>query len=256
MQTVTSDTSGSQPQWPTSIVVLGHSGAIGYNSDPTNRNSDAPQNSWATGDNPAVNSIYLRALARNPAVEGHNFNVARSGSTVDDLPRQVQLALAEVPLPDLFIIQSIDNDIRCDGTDADNYEPYGHKIDAVLASIVAGARTARIYVVGVWATVQNYTDVTQKFPAAVGANQGGGPCDVFDQSGQELPSAMAYYQDVIDHYQANLKFGCDLVPSCQYGGDEIGNMALAGDDLAPDFNHLSIQGQAKMAETAWTALNS
>ena len=158
--------------------------------------------------------------------------------------------------PDLFIIQSIDNDIRCDGTDADNYEPYGHKIDAVLASIVAGAPTARIYVVGVWATVQNYTDVTQKFPAAVGANQGGGPCDVFDQSGQELPSAMAYYQDVIDHYQANLKFGCDLVPSCQYGGDEIGNMALAGDDLAPDFNHLSIQGQAKMAETAWTALNS
>jgi hypothetical protein len=50
----------SSTKYPSSIPVLGHSGATGWNSDPERRYSDATQNSWATGTNPAVNSIYLR----------------------------------------------------------------------------------------------------------------------------------------------------------------------------------------------------
>jgi hypothetical protein len=54
-------------KYPNSIVVLGHSGTTGYDSDPKAPETDAVQNSWATGDNPAVDSIYLRLLALNPA---------------------------------------------------------------------------------------------------------------------------------------------------------------------------------------------
>jgi hypothetical protein len=60
--------------YPDSIVVLGHSGATGANSD--NRGVDVKANSWATGTNPEVESIYLRVLALNPAVEGNNTNLA------------------------------------------------------------------------------------------------------------------------------------------------------------------------------------
>ena len=56
-------------QYPNSMVVLGHSGATGYDSDPASPGADAPQNSWATGTNPAVNSIYSRLLALNPAIK-------------------------------------------------------------------------------------------------------------------------------------------------------------------------------------------
>ena len=96
---------------PNGIVVMGHSGATGYDSNPLNPEADAPENSWATGDNPAVNSVYRRILARNPGIEGHAFNVARSGSDVNDLMRQARIAVTTRPVPDLFVIQSVDNDL-------------------------------------------------------------------------------------------------------------------------------------------------
>ena len=54
-----------------SIVVLGHSGTTGYGSDPSNPGGDVRENSWATGSNPAVDSIYRRLLATHPAMKGH-----------------------------------------------------------------------------------------------------------------------------------------------------------------------------------------
>src|SRR3954467_12886103 len=86
-------TAGPAVQYPNSIAVLGHSGATGWNSNPHRRNQDAPENSWATGTNPTVNSIYRRILARNPAVRGHNYNLAVAGSDIDEMVSQAQEAL-------------------------------------------------------------------------------------------------------------------------------------------------------------------
>ena len=49
------------------------------------RLSAAPENSWATGTNPAVDSVYLRILARNPKIRGHNVNLAQDSATVRQL---------------------------------------------------------------------------------------------------------------------------------------------------------------------------
>ena len=51
------------------IAVIGHSGATGYNSPGTG--GDERANSWATGTNPKVASIYQRLLATHPALEIH-----------------------------------------------------------------------------------------------------------------------------------------------------------------------------------------
>ena len=149
-------------KYPNSIVVLGHSGATGYDSDPKAPETDATQNSWAIGDNPEIRSIDLRLLALNPAVRGHNTNLAVDGTGVGELAGQADKALATKPLPELFLIQSVDNDMRCDGTDADNYAPFAATLTEVL--IVSSP----------WATVQNYgqvgRDVQHRRPvnAAVG----------------------------------------------------------------------------------------
>ena len=37
-------------------------------------------NSWATGTNPKVDSVYLTILAHNPAIKGHNSNYAEAGA--------------------------------------------------------------------------------------------------------------------------------------------------------------------------------
>jgi hypothetical protein len=57
-------------------------------------------------------------------VRGHNTNLAVDGTGVGELAGQADQALATTPLPELFLIQSVDNDMRCDGTDADNYAPF------------------------------------------------------------------------------------------------------------------------------------
>ncbi|MEO8263052.1 MAG: hypothetical protein ABI566_10835 [Pseudolysinimonas sp.] len=243
-------------RWPTAMVVLGHSGATGFNSDPDKPNQDAKENSWATGTNKDVLSVYQRAVVQSPALSGHAYNEAVSGSNVHDLPAQVDAALAEDRLPDLFLIQTIDNDIRCDGTDDDNYDAYGEKIAAVLASIHVGAPDARIYVAGLWGDVQNFTDVISLRPDIVAANQGGGPCDVFDSDGEQLPEVIANYQGIVDEYENQLRDACDAVDGCIFGGDDVLNMQLTPDDLAPDTNYLSIRGLHKLADIVWTALSA
>src|SRR4051794_18578495 len=53
---------------------------------------DCPRNSWSTGTNPQVNSIYQRILARNPVIAGHFTNWATTAVSVSDLARQAGLA--------------------------------------------------------------------------------------------------------------------------------------------------------------------
>jgi hypothetical protein len=53
---------------------------------------DCPSNSWSTGTNPAVNSLYQRILAHNPAIAGHAANYAVTAVSASDLPHQATLA--------------------------------------------------------------------------------------------------------------------------------------------------------------------
>ena len=107
------------PPWPNSIVVLGHSGATGESSDPKRPHVEVRANSWATGTNPAVDSVYLRILARNPRIKGHAVNLAQGGATVVQLQSQAQHVALETPPPDLILIQIMDNDMVCPAAASD-----------------------------------------------------------------------------------------------------------------------------------------
>ena len=98
---------GSSTGDPNAIAAIGHSSVTGYNSDNADLTRDARENSWATGTNPEVNSLYARILARNPAVKDHNRNAAEDGSTVYDLRGQVDTLLASDPKPDLVLITAL-----------------------------------------------------------------------------------------------------------------------------------------------------
>jgi hypothetical protein len=139
--------STQQSAYPSSIVALGHSGVTGYDSNPKNRGTDVPANSWITGTNPRVNSLYRRLLARNPKIKAHNVNLGLAGSKVDDLVRQAQEAAALKPLPQLVVIQTVDNDIKCDGTDKQNYRPFGAMLTRALRIIVKASPRARFLII-------------------------------------------------------------------------------------------------------------
>jgi lysophospholipase L1-like esterase len=237
------------------MVVLGHSGATGFGSDPTNFGRDAYENSWATGTNSQVNSVYLRFLVHNPKLRGHNYNFAKDGSRVDDLARQATLALQLRPLPDLVLIQTIDNDIRCDGTDVQNYEVFRATLQTALEQLHVGAPSATIFLVSQWGSVQRSVEVGQQLPFSVKYASGDGPCDVYDPSGAIRPQKVQFLQDVVDHYHAQLRAACATVPNCRTDNGAMQRLDLVLDDVVADGNHLSVQGHHKMASIAWDALH-
>jgi lysophospholipase L1-like esterase len=241
--------------YPSSIAVLGHSGATGWNSDPQHPQVDALQNSWATGTNPAVNSIYRRLLRLNPAIKGHAYNIARSGSDVTDLMRQARSALASSPLPELILIQTVDNDMRCDGTDKQNYKPYGAKLAQILETIAKKAPRAHVFIVSVWGSTQNYAAVIQKMPPAARADKiGTGLCDLLDRSNKIRKSAVAAQDAIIRGYHKQIAITCARFRNCRYDQGALYRMVITKSDLSSDGNHLSVHGQRKMAATAWDAL--
>lgn len=75
---------------PNSMDGLGDSITRGY--DACGFYVDCITRSWSTGTYSAVNSQYLRILAKNPAINGQNFNDAKTGATMANLLTQAQTA--------------------------------------------------------------------------------------------------------------------------------------------------------------------
>ncbi len=237
-----------------SVVVIGHSGATGYDSDPTRPGVDVTANSWATGTNPSVDSILLHLTQTDPRLRGNGINLAIDGSGVDSLIDQATRATGIKPTPELVLVQSIDNDIRCDGTDAENYEPYRNKLNQVLDILTEGLPEASIYFVSQWADVRTYDRVVQKVdPSHL---TGTGPCDPIAPGSTKLDKAKeTYLQGVVDSYFRIITETCALYPACRTDEGAMQTMALTTGDLASDMNHLSVAGHAKMAAIVFAALS-
>jgi hypothetical protein len=236
------------------VAVIGHSGATGLDSDPDHPGTNAYANSWATGDNPAVRSIYQRLLATHPALEGHSYNEAQNGSDVNALPDQADRVMAQDPVPDVVFIQSLDNDIRCDGTDRQNLAPFATRLGMVIRRIVDTSPTTQVYLVSQWASVETYTSTIEKDPTAVAASSGTGLCDVFGPGARRRPAAMRRLQAIVDLYWATMERTCARVPRCLTDGGAMQAMVPRLADLTGDFNHLSVSGQRKYAALAWATL--
>lgn len=249
-------TSASSPS-PTSnevvgIVAIGHSGLTGYASNPDRPDSDAKSNSWATGANPDVDSIYQRLVAAAPATEGHVANTAESGSEAAVLASQARAALAQVPKPQLAIIVSIDNDVRCDGTDPAHVPEYGAQITDALNVIAEASPDTKILLLSSMGRPATFAAAVGQSPEATQANSGDGPCDILDAVGMPADSRIALLTQIIEGYEAEQVRDCAEVPQCHTDG---GAFSAYVDDLeglaAGDWGHLSIAGQARAAELMW-----
>jgi lysophospholipase L1-like esterase len=246
--------SSSGAAMPVGVAVIGHSGATGYDSDPARPRYDLEANSWATGTNPEVQSIYLRMLATNPTVEGHAINLAIDGSNVDSLISQASLLVQRTPQPQFVLIQTIDNDIKCDGTDGANYGPYRTELTKVLDILAAGLPGSRILIVSQWSDVKTYDRVV--FAIDPRHLAGDGPCDTVNPRTMRIdPAKEGYLQRVVDVYWRIASEVCASHPTCRTDGGALQHFDLKPEDLSSDRNHLSVSGHAKMAAIVWAALS-
>jgi hypothetical protein len=237
--------------YPNSIAVLGHSGSTGENSDPDQPGVEVRENSWATGTNPEVNSVYLRILERNPAIEGHNLSYSEGGAGIDQVAAQADRLLANDPDTDLILIQVMDNDLTCP-LDRAALSDFRAKLTAMLKKLAHGAPDARQFVVSQFGSVATYA---RSLTRDERASQGGtGPCDFMTPTGDIAPEKVRRLENAIHAYEGALEAACEKAPPCTYDGGAFGRIVDRREYYSSDLNHLSVEGHAKAAAVAWAAL--
>ena len=176
---------------------------------------DARENSWATGTNDQVQSVYTRMIASRPETEGHAANTATGGAVSDQLAGQAEAALTAVPNPVLAIIQTIHNDIRCDGTDGQHVPDFGAAVDKALQVITSQSPQTRVLVVGQLGRPATAAAAIAADPDSKAGVTGTGVCDFFDPNGTLVPSKIAALTAIIEGYENEQAKACGL-PTVQH----------------------------------------
>ncbi|HZR96488.1 MAG TPA: hypothetical protein VFA56_12390 [Gaiellaceae bacterium] len=236
--------------YPDSIAVLGHSGSTGEDSDPKQPHVEIRENSWATGTNPEVRSVYGRILAKNPRIKGHNIALSQGGATVQQVLLQAQQAMNMNPKPELILVQVIDNDIVCPAESSD-YASFRSGVVAVLKEL-ARAPASRVFLVSQFGSPATYArSLTREQRQTL---SGSGPCDFVDSTGNIVKAKAARLDNVIHHYEAQLASACKHFANCRYDGGAFGRVVDKPEYITEDLNHFSVRGHAKAAAVAWAAL--
>jgi hypothetical protein len=256
---------GHATRYPSSIAVLGTATAVGWGAEPAHPFAPARQDSWATGTNPAVESVYSRILALNPAIKGHNVNLVPgtnalegAGHELDEFADQVRKAVRLKVKPDLVLVQVIDRALKCDGTTERDFAGYGQRFGDALQMLAQGLPKARIFVIGQWGSFASYVKYLKSLDAHKERlkNAGKKPCQlVASPSGQIVPSRVAYAKRIVAGEEAQLRAACAKVANCRYDGGAASRIAVTAADMSEFQYTPTIQGQAKLAAAEWKALD-
>ena len=233
---------------PVGVIAMGHSGLTGEGTaGPLVENKDA---SWATGTLPTINSVYLRMVEVVPATEGHVANTASGGASSSILQRQTEAALAIVPVPALAIIQTVDQDIQCSGS---NVASVGQRVAAVLELINQRSPNTKILVVGQLGrpSVEFVKTLVAMFPAAKAELTGSDPCAFFTPDGKLNEAGFESLSNVIDRYEAETARVCAAAKNCITDGGVRKAWIDKLELFSADHNHLNARGQAAEAELIW-----
>ncbi len=268
---------------PRTMAALGDSITRGYNTSgpgcPTGPGLDCPKNSWATGTNPAVDSVRERLDAMSPQPLTA-YNDAVSGARAVNLPGQAQVAASQDP--DFVLIEIGAND-ACASTPTPTATFQG-QVRSALETLVAGNR-------GVYVQLMSIPDINQlrtiftepPDPNALTRWQLFGVCQgLLAEPLSTAPAdeaRRAAFRGQVIAYNGALEEVCAEFKRCLWDGGAVFGSTFATADVAnvtntegldiPPFNlvpvfgpgfenstadyfHPSISGQAKLAEAAWS----
>jgi predicted small lipoprotein YifL len=236
---------------PVGLIAMGHSGITGEGTG--EQGMAVPEKSWATGTLPDVNSVYLRMVGVMPETEGHVANAGQGGASASRLAAMVEQALSAVPVPALAIIQTIDNDIQCDGKDAERITAFGESVREAIQLIVEASPNGHVLVVGQLGrpSATFLEALVAKVPSQRDALTGAGPCDFFNPSGELNQEHIANLTAIIDAFEAEQAKVCAEFTQCTTDGGVRAAYIDKLENFSSDWNHLNVRGQAAEAELIW-----
>jgi lysophospholipase L1-like esterase len=217
---------------------------------------DAPWNSWSTGSNGAVRSHYRRILVANPAIFLRNFNDARSGAEMADLPGQVELVNAQ-HVEYVTVLMGANDACASSEAAMTPVAEFRAQYEAALAALAAGSAQAYVHVVSI-PDVYRLWALFHEDPSARLRWRLTGFCkSMLARPASTAPADEARRQHVrqrIVEYNAVLADGCALYVRCHFDGNAVFDYRFQRKDVSRhDYFHPSREGQRVLAEVTWQA---
>jgi lysophospholipase L1-like esterase len=217
---------------------------------------DCPENSWATGTNSKVDSYYLRLLALNPAISGHNFNDAVSGAKMTELAGQAEKAVSRKA--ELVGILMGHNDACTSSVSTMTaVSTFQSQFEAAMKTLTTGLPAAQINV-GSLANVYRLWEIFHTNSSAVNTWNSLKIC----QSLLANPTSTAKADEERrlqvrqreEEYDSVLQSVCAKYTQCKYdNGAGFKTVFNTNDVSTRDYFHPSVEGQALIAKEAWEA---
>jgi lysophospholipase L1-like esterase len=240
---------------PASMAALGDSITRAFNG--CGWYSDCASRSWSTGTDTAVNSHYLRIRSRNGAINGRNYNLARTGARSDALASQAQAAVTQRAAYVTILLGAND---ACTSSEA-AMTPVGTfraRIDVGLATLKSGVPDAKIYIVSI-PDIKRLWFVGKDSSAARAAWSLFGICKAMLERPTSTAAADIARRDrvrqrVVD-YNAQYAAACvSYGANCRFDGNAAFNYPFALNQLSTwDYFHPNTAGQRTLADLSYQA---
>ncbi|MFE9796575.1 SGNH/GDSL hydrolase family protein [Streptomyces goshikiensis] len=246
------------PRWntaPTSIAAVGDSITRGF--DACSVLADCPEVSWATGDDPEVDSLATRLLGAADA-PSHSWNYAVTGSRMADLP--AQLASAAEHKPDLVTVMVGSNDAcRPLASSMTPVADFRAGFEQALAGLRAASPRSQVYVSSVpdlqrlWEQGKDSPMVRQIWKLGICQSMLADPLSAIAGSAARREQVRAR----VVEYNEVLREVCAKDELCRYDGGAVFQYPFAADQLSRwDWFHPGKDGQARLAELAHRQVTS
>jgi hypothetical protein len=186
-----------------------------------------------------------------PETKGSVANTAKDGAKAATLQAQAEDALDQVPFPALAIVQTIDNDIRCDGTDGDHLPEFRASVRAAIGAVHDASPKTAILVVSNFGSPAGFAKALAGDPVAVSGLAGPDPCAPFTTDGKINTKGVATLTAIIDSYEAEQFRACKEVPMCHGDDGALGAFTERLELISSDRQHLLATGHAELAALIW-----
>jgi PKD repeat protein len=242
------------PPLPSSMAAVGDSISQAVSSGGS-LGATYPANSWSTGTNTSVNSHYQRLLALNAAISGHAYNHSVSGADMADLDGQMAGVVSLQP--DYLTVLIGGNDL-CTDTVAQMtpVTTFGAEFQTAMDTLTQGSPDTLVYV----ASIPNVYQLWQLFHNNWLARfiwSVGGICQSLlanptSTNATDVARRAAVAQRNVE-YNTALANVCLRYPNCRFDDNAVYDVVFSSSDVAGDYFHPSVSGQAKLAAVTWAA---
>jgi lysophospholipase L1-like esterase len=220
--------------------------------------ADYPQNSWSTGTNSAVNSHYLRLLALGAPISGQNYNGSVSGAKAAGL--DAQMLTLDGLNPEYLTVQIGGNDV-CTDTVAQmtSVDDFRAQFATAMATLARVSPDTYVYVVSIPDAYQLWSLFKNNWWARFIWSAGGVCQSLLANPTSTQQVDVLRRQDVQGRniaFNTQLEQVCesiDFVAHCLFDNNAVFNTKFTTGDVAGDYFHPSIAGQAKLAAVTWAA---